>query len=109
MLPTGMSSLKPKGELKHSCQLCGSTLTMGALKFVLKLEIWADFDGHLPEVDDPSKVQAILKEMEETDPIELEEEVHLTRYLLICPSCRANIMSGLRSRETVEDNLSILH
>ncbi|MCX5867570.1 MAG: hypothetical protein NT009_08890 [Proteobacteria bacterium] len=104
-----MSSSKPKVELKHSCQLCGSTLTTGSLKYILKLEIWADFDGHLPEVDDPSKVQAILREMEEADPIELEEEVHLTRYLLICPTCRLNIMLGLKNRETAEDNLSILH
>lgn len=104
-----MSSSKPKGELKHSCQLCGVSLNTGSLKYILKLEIWADFDGHLPEVDDPSKVQTILREMEEADPIELEEEVHLTRYLLICPACRLNIMSGLKNRETAEDNLSILH
>ena len=104
-----MSSSKPKPELKHSCQLCGVSLPPGSWKYVLKLEIWADFDGYLPEIDNPSKVQAILKEMEEADPLELEEEVHLTRYLLICPSCRANIMSGLKNRETVEANLSILH
>lgn len=87
-----MSSSKPNNPLGKSCQICGAALAPGELKYILKVEIWADFDGHLPEKDNPAEMDQVLKEMEQTDPEVLESQVHHIQYYLICPTCRKSIL-----------------
>lgn len=103
-----MSSSKPKTATPDSCQLCGARLPSGSLKYILKLEIWADFDGHLEE-EDPRNLKPLLKKLEEANPVELEEEVHCARYFLICASCRGRILSGPKNQQSAESQASHLH
>jgi len=105
-----MSNSKPEHQLGKSCQICGRSLEPGELKYILKLQIWADFDGHLPEKDDPSQMGKILEEMERTDPEELESQVHHTQYFLICPICRKTIIrKPLADESEPGDQLFSLH
>jgi len=76
------------------CDRCGQDLAPGELKYILRLSITADFDGYLNE-SDTGKLDsgALLAELEMRSPEELEEDICLERAFLLCPHCRAAVLS----------------
>jgi len=70
----------------------------GGLAYEVKIQVYADFDGVLPEVETADELEARLRELvaatEGADPDELMRYVfHEDRHLL-CPGCRDRYLAN---------------
>ncbi len=76
------------------CRRCGKKLPIGSLNYVVNLRVFAGFDGVLvePEEDVEQQVNQILKQIEESDPKELEREVYEEFTLILCKSCKDRLL-----------------
>ena len=83
---------------KRSCMRCGKDLPIGNLSYVIQIKIYADFDGVLLEPDEEidRELGAILAQIEDSDPKELEKEVFEEFSLLLCKSCRDRFVDEAR-------------
>jgi hypothetical protein len=70
----------------------------GSLAYEVKIQVYADFNGVLPEAGTAEEVEARMRElvvgMEQADPDALMRDVfHQERHLL-CPACRERYLAN---------------
>ncbi len=70
------------------CAKCGKGLPSGGVKYIISINIIADFDGILPEMVDDEEIARLLQEAEKMDQETLEKEVHQEMAYLLCKPCR---------------------
>jgi hypothetical protein len=80
------------------CDKCRTELPDGSLAYEVKIQVAADFDGHLPEAGTAEEVEGRMRElasrMEQADADKLMRDVfHQERYLL-CPGCRERYLAN---------------
>ncbi|MBI5546785.1 MAG: hypothetical protein HY901_23120 [Deltaproteobacteria bacterium] len=81
------------------CQRCGRPLEAGELKYAVRMDICADFDGHLQARQsalgvgegEPSLEEALTRASAFSEE-ELMAGVHQELAFLVCPSCRAALL-----------------
>ncbi len=80
------------------CEKCGLEMPDGSLAYEVKIQVYADFDGVLPEVNTPEDLEARLQElvtsMEEADPDALMREVFHEEVHLVCRRCRDRYLAN---------------
>ena len=78
------------------CIRCGRNLPPGSLKYVVDLQVYADFDGCLPEEDGGLQVRMkrLVEEMEFKDEVDLQQDVYLRQVYLVCKDCRDRFLSN---------------
>lgn len=78
------------------CIRCGRNLPPGSLKYIVDLQVYADFDGYLSEEEAEVgiRLRRILEEVEQKDQEDLEQEVYLRQVYLICKDCRDRFLSN---------------
>jgi hypothetical protein len=78
------------------CLRCGKSLPRGSLKYIVDLQVYADFDGYLAEEGEDLELSLgkVLEEAEGRDEEELEEEVYLRQLYLVCKDCRDRFLSN---------------
>lgn len=93
--------------MSKTCEKCGKEMPDGSLAYEVKIQVYADFDGVLPEVGTADEMEARLRElveaMEGADPDELTRDVYHEERHLLCPGCRERYLANplnLRLPET---------
>ena len=73
-----------------SCYGCGEDLPLGELRYVVKIDISAGYDGVMPEyADDVHKEIFSLYQADRGTDLQIpEDDVPQKFYLLLCPSCK---------------------
>jgi hypothetical protein len=90
---------------KLRCDFCGKRLKKGGTRYRLRLELFADFDGYLedfskkPENFVKERIEKIFKQTEDKTEKELEEEIYLRKYALLCISCRDEFLKNIEAFE----------
>lgn len=84
--------------MSKSCGKCGKQMPDGSLAYEVKIQVYADFDGVLPEAGTTQEREARMRElvagMEQADPDVLIRDVfHQERHLL-CPACRERYLAN---------------
>ena len=84
--------------MSKTCEKCGREMPDGSLAYELKIQVFADFDGVLPEVKTADELEARLRELVETiegaDPNELMRDVYHEEQHLLCPGCRDRYLAN---------------
>ncbi len=77
------------------CDSCSRELPSGALKYVVELKSFADFDGYLEkcEGDIDEGIEYLLDAMEQIDVKDLEEDVSREIVYILCKECRDKLMN----------------
>ncbi|MBI5167542.1 MAG: hypothetical protein HY998_07365 [candidate division NC10 bacterium] len=81
----------------QSCAKCGKELPLGGLKYLVKIEVYADFDGYIAEEpleDAELKMRELLEDMAEIDPEKLERDVYWKELHLLCKDCRDRFLAN---------------
>ncbi|MBI5235450.1 MAG: hypothetical protein HY886_04300 [Deltaproteobacteria bacterium] len=75
-------------ELK--CNGCGKTLKKGALKYIVEIKSFADFDGYLEDYDGDIEegINELIVAIENMDQRALEEDVAKEIIYILCKTCR---------------------
>lgn len=80
------------------CAKCGKEMTDGGLAYEVRIQVYADFDGVLPQVETAEQLEARLAElvaaMDERDPDELMRDVYHEERHLLCPACRERYLAN---------------
>ncbi len=80
------------------CEKCGTVMADGTLAYEVRIEVWADFDGVLPEpltTGDPAeRLRALAESLSEADPADLMRDVYHTERHLLCPRCRDHYLAN---------------
>jgi predicted amidophosphoribosyltransferase len=80
------------------CARCGKAMRPGTVKYLVRIEVLADWDGHLVAIGDEEEqeraMRSALKAMEERDEAELLREVYHREVHLLCPGCRDRYMAN---------------
>ncbi|MFQ5480430.1 MAG: hypothetical protein ACE5DW_04050 [Thermodesulfobacteriota bacterium] len=101
---------------KLRCQNCGLDISPEALKYVVEIRSFADFDGYIDEDNSggiEDDINTFLDAMEDMDITKVYEEVSKDLILILCKKCRDNFMddplqTGFQSQQG--DNFKpILH
>jgi hypothetical protein len=84
--------------MAKTCGKCGKEMPDGSLAYEVKIQVYADFDGVLPEAgsaeDREIRMRQLVAEMEQADPDALMRDVfHQERHLL-CPACRERYLAN---------------
>jgi hypothetical protein len=79
------------------CDRCGRELALGSTKYRVYMEITSDWDGYLPEAEGEEGADPAdwIEEAAKLDEATLEDQVHMELTLLVCPSCRRELLSDL--------------
>jgi len=79
------------------CDGCDKELPLGVTKYRIQINIASDFDGVLPEYDEPldQKIEGALKEASMLTEEEAEAQVHQELILILCKSCRDRLLDDL--------------
>ncbi len=82
----------------RECSRCGKNLPAGSLAYVVRVRVFADFDGVIvePEGDIDRHLEDLLHQIEREDPETLEKEVHEDFAVFLCKSCRDRFVKELR-------------
>ena len=85
---------KAKGQ---NCFRCGKELSPGSLTYVTQIKIFAGFFGILlePEEGVDQQLKQLLKQVEESNPEDLEKEVYQEFHLILCKSCRDRLVGEI--------------
>jgi hypothetical protein len=78
------------------CIRCGRNLPPGSLKYIVDLQVYADFDGYLSEEEGEmeTRLKRILEEVEQKDEEDLKQDVYLRQVYVICKDCRDRFLSN---------------
>jgi len=87
-------SKESKGQ---NCLRCGKELPPGSLAYVTQIRIFAGFDGILlePEGGVDRQLKHLLKQVEQSNPEDLEKEVYQEFNLILCKSCRDRLVDEI--------------
>ena len=84
--------------MSKTCEKCGEEMPDGSLAYEVKIQVYADFDGVLPEegtaVERAARMRELVKKMEESDPEALMREVFHEERHLLCPGCRERYLAN---------------
>jgi hypothetical protein len=84
--------------MSKTCDKCGKTMPDGSLAYEVKIQVYADFDGVLPDVGAAEHLEARLRElvaaMDGADPDELMRDVYHEERYLLCPGCRDRYLAN---------------
>jgi len=88
------SGNEPKAQ---NCFRCGKELPPGNLTYVTQIRIFAGFDGILrePEGGVDRQLKQLLKQVERSNPGDLEKEVYQEFNIVLCKSCRDRLVDEL--------------
>ncbi len=85
------------GLVKAICQRCGSRIQLGRAKYDLHVEVVADFDGYLPDLEDTEEqIERTLGEIAPSRRSDLEDDVHQEFTLSLCRPCMREVVKGLK-------------
>jgi hypothetical protein len=91
------------------CARCGAALAPGALKYLVRIEVMADWDGHLTLVEGEEEreraMRSALQALEERDEAELLREVYHRELHLLCRGCRERYLANPLSLPLPETHL----
>jgi len=84
--------------VSKTCEKCGKEMPDGSLAYEVKIQVYADFDGVLPDggtaPEREARMRELVETMEESDPDVLMRDVfHQERHLL-CPRCRERYLAN---------------
>jgi hypothetical protein len=90
---------KAEGRVRlEVCARCGAGMGPGSPKHVVRIEVLADWDGHLAALeDDEARERAMrdaLEAIEDRDDLELLREVYHREVHLLCPLCRDRFLAN---------------
>jgi hypothetical protein len=74
------------------CAICRKPLAPGALKFLVTINVAADFDGTLPADCGIEDLEAFMRKIDRADPRKLEHDVYQSKGYLLCPECKMKFM-----------------
>ncbi len=84
--------------MSKSCEKCGKEMADGSVAYEVKIQVYADFDGVLPQIETAEQMEARLQElvaaMEEANPDELMRDVFHEELHLLCPKCRERYLAN---------------
>ncbi len=80
--------------MSKTCERCGKEMPDGSLAYEVKIQVYADFDGVLPDVNTPEELQELVRSMEEADPDALMREVFHEEVHLLCRGCRDRYLAN---------------
>jgi len=82
----------------HVCGRCGAAMRRGSLKYLVRIEVLADWDGHLTVIQDDEERERAMRDalaaMAERDEAELRREVYHRELHLLCKGCRDRYMAN---------------
>ncbi|MDF1555902.1 MAG: hypothetical protein P1P84_22700 [Deferrisomatales bacterium] len=76
-----------------SCNRCGVDLAAGSLKYLVTVNVTADFDGVLPTQVELEDLEAFMRQLDSEDPAKAENDVYLSRGYVLCPACKAAFLA----------------
>jgi hypothetical protein len=81
----------------QKCFRCGKELPLGSLTYVTQIRIFAGFDNILlePEEGVDQQLRHLLKQVEQSNPEDLEKEVYQEFNLILCKSCRDRLVDEI--------------
>ena len=82
---------------KH-CDKCGKEMPDGSIAYEVRIQVYADFDGVIPQIETAEELEARLNElvaaMDGADPDELMRDVFHEERHLLCPGCRERYLAN---------------
>jgi len=82
---------------KH-CDKCGMEMPDGSIAYEVRIQVYADFDGVIPQIETAEELEARLNElvaaMDGADPDELMRDVFHEERHLLCPGCRERYLAN---------------
>ncbi|MBM4277838.1 MAG: hypothetical protein FJ130_08145 [Deltaproteobacteria bacterium] len=92
-----MRQNRSRGPKWQNCFRCGKELPPGSLTYVTQIKIFAGFDGVLlePEGGVDRQLKQLLKQVEQSNPEDLEKEVYQEFNLMLCKSCRDRLVEEI--------------
>ena len=84
-----------------SCNRCGVELAAGSLKYLVTVNVTADFDGVLPTQVELEDLEAFMRQLDREDPAKAENDVYLSQGYVLCPACKAAFLAdplGVKTR-----------
>ncbi len=74
----------------RTCMRCGCSLPRGDLSYVIQIKVFAGFDEWLLEPGEgvDQQLEELMKQVEQSDPENLEKEVYEEITMILCKSCR---------------------
>jgi hypothetical protein len=82
----------------YVCARCGAALRPGGAKYLVRIEVLADWDGHLamPEAEEEREqvMRETLAALEEQDEAELLRAVYHRELHLLCRGCRDRYLAN---------------
>ena len=87
-----------RATMSKSCEKCGKEMPDGSVAYEVKIQVYADFDGVLPQVETAAELETRLHElvaaMEGADPDDLMRDVFHEERHLLCPACRERYLAN---------------
>jgi hypothetical protein len=84
--------------VSKTCEKCGKVLADGSLAYEVRIQVCADFDGLLPELEtteDPAeRLRALAARLSDAEPADLMRDVCHTEQHLLCPGCRDHYLAN---------------
>lgn len=85
--------------MSKACDKCGKEMQDGSLAYEVKIQVYADFDGVLPDgVGTAEELEArlcdLVTAMEGADPDALMRDVFHEEQHLLCPECRERYLAN---------------
>ncbi|TLN18879.1 hypothetical protein FDZ71_05330 [bacterium] len=91
--------MKPSGAF---CAACKMPLGQGDLKFLVTINVMADFDGSLPANGRIEDLESFMRSIDKEDSKQLERDVYQSLGYILCPECKRKFLEnplGLRPDE----------
>jgi hypothetical protein len=80
------------------CDKCGKEMPDGSIAYEVRIQVYADFDGVIPQIETAEELEARLNElvaaMDGADPDELMRDVFHEERHLLCPGCRERYLAN---------------
>ena len=80
------------------CGRCGAALRPGEAKYLVRIEVLADWDGHLTLIEDREERERAMREtlaaLEDRDEAELLRDVYHRELHLLCKGCRDRYLAN---------------
>ncbi len=93
--PGGEPDDRPRLDV---CSRCGVAMRPGAVKYLVRIEVMADWDGHLTVAEDAEEreraMRNALEALRDRDEDELLREVYHRELHLLCTACRERYLAN---------------
>ncbi|MDH3973119.1 MAG: hypothetical protein OEV42_02460 [Deltaproteobacteria bacterium] len=72
------------------CSKCVKNFYEGSLKYIVRIKVLADFDGHTGSDDEAGAddLESLIRQIEKSAPETLENDIHQEMVFLLCKNCR---------------------